>query len=218
MLAVTDTGSGMDAATMALIFEPFFTTKGNDRGTGFGLATVYGIVQQCGGDIHVASEPGRGTTFEVYLPRASNDAVVAARRVEEDLAAAPRSIGPSAAAGETILVVEDEPALRTVTRRILTNAGYTVLIAASGEQALDLCRETPSIRLVLSDVVMTAMNGVVFAEHLKKLRPNIVVLHMSGYTEEAIDRRGGVDPAMFIAKPFSAASLTRKIHDVLRSR
>jgi len=217
VVAVSDTGTGMDERTMAQIFEPFFTTKGRERGTGFGLATVYGIVKQCGGDIHVASEPGRGTTFEVYLPCAPEAAVAEAKRAEE-LASAPQVIVQSATGGVTILVVEDEPALRAVTRRILTNAGYAVLIAATGEQGLDLCRETPEIRLVLSDVVMTTMNGVVFAQHLKKLRPDIEVLHMSGYTEEAIVRHGGIDPAKFIAKPFTAATLTRKVHEVLANQ
>jgi CheY-like chemotaxis protein len=208
MLAVTDTGCGMDAETRARIFEPFFTTKEQGKGTGLGLSMVYGIVRQSGGDIHVYSEPGQGATFKIYLPRKAS--LVA---TESRLPAAPtRSTGD-----ETILVVEDEEAVCNLAKRILGAAGYTVLTAASGGEALAICERHPGkIHLVLTDVVMPEMGGRVFAERLAKVRKGIKVLYMSGYTDNAIVHHGTLEPGTkFIGKPFNAADLARKVREVL---
>jgi CheY-like chemotaxis protein len=208
MLAVTDTGSGMNEQTRARIFEPFFTTKGKGKGTGLGLSTVYGIVRQSGGDIHVYSEPGLGTTFKIYLPRKAS-----ATEIESKIPISPtRLVG-----NETILVVEDEEAVCNLAKRILGAAGYTVLVAASGADALAKCeRHSDEIHLVLTDVVMPEMSGRTLAERLAKLRPGIKVLYMSGYTDNAIVHHGTLDPGTkFIGKPFNAADLTRKVREVL---
>jgi len=209
-LAVTDTGSGMDAKTKAQIFEPFFTTKEKGKGTGLGLSTVYGIVKQSGGNIWVYSEPGQGTTFKIYLPRV--EAAVEVAPVVK--AAAARAPGD-----ETILVVEDEAAIRDIAKRILELAGYTVLTAASASAALLACESNASeIHLLLTDVVMPQMGGRVLAERLAVLRPGMKVLYMSGYTDDAIAHHGTLAPGThFIAKPFSAADLTAKVRAVLES-
>jgi PAS domain S-box-containing protein len=210
--AVSDTGCGMDAATQARIFEPFFTTKEKGKGTGLGLSTVYGIVKQSGGNIWVYSELGRGTTFKIYLPRDfSGSATVTGSR----LAAVPTlSTG-----NETILVVEDEEAVRDVAKRILREAGYKVLTAASPDDALLACQaHKGKIDLLLTDVVMPQMSGRLLAERLALARPGIKVVYMSGYTDDAIVHHGTLDPGTnFVAKPFSAADLTRKILEVLDS-
>jgi PAS domain S-box-containing protein len=210
LIAVKDTGRGMDAATLEHVFEPFFSTKQKAGGTGFGLSTVYGTVKQCGGDVSVNSKPGRGTTFEIYLPR--------------EAALAPRESGvrrtTEAAVGgtETILVVDDEEPLRKVINRMLSSVGYTVLVAGSGQEAIEMCRrhEGP-VHLVLSDLVMANMNGVVLAEHLRGMRPEIRVLHMSGYADEAIGLYGAIDRALFIGKPFTSDALKQEVRAVLDS-
>ena len=209
MLAVTDEGVGMDAATLARLFEPFFTTKGLGKGSGLGLSTAYGIVKQSGGSISVTSEVGRGTTVRVYLPREL--------WATKAMAALPRPTPRRATGSETILVVEDEEPLRRLTRRLLETAGYTVLSAADGEEALLTCeRHMGDIALLLTDVVMPRMNGRLLAERLTKTRPALKVLYMSGYTDDTTLRHGVLDAGtQFLAKPFSEAELTRKVRAVL---
>jgi signal transduction histidine kinase/FixJ family two-component response regulator len=207
-LAITDTGCGMDAQTRARVFEPFFTTKGVGKGSGLGLSMVYGIVKQSGGNIWVYSELGYGTTFKIYLPRVlASDApgpVVSALVT--------RTRGT-----ETVLVVEDEQAVRELVKRILASAGYTVLTAATGSEALLVCESYPNIiHLVLTDVVMPQMGGKALAVRLATMRPGIKILYMSGYTDDAIVHHGTLDPGtQFIGKPFNAADLTKKVREVL---
>jgi FixJ family two-component response regulator len=212
-LVVSDTGCGMDAATQARIFEPFFTTKEQGKGTGLGLSTVYGIVKQSGGNIWVYSEPGQGTTFKIYLPREilAKKAVTGSR-----LAAVPdRATGT-----ETILVVDDEKAIRHIAKGILGAAGYTVLTAAAASDALLTSKaHQGKIHLLLTDVVMPHASGRALAESLAVARPGIKVLYMSGYTDDAIVHHGTLDPGThFIGKPFSRADLTKKVREVLDSR
>ncbi len=207
MVSVTDAGSGMDAATRERIFEPFFTTKEKGKGTGLGLSTVYGIVKQSGGNIWVYSEPEHGTTFKVYLPRV--DAPAAQPNQRPALAMATGS--------ERLLIVEDEDAVRRLAERILQGAGYEVLIAANGADALRLCENhSGAIDLLLTDVVMPQMGGRDLAERLATQCPQLKVLFMSGYTDNAIVHHGVLDPdTRFIGKPFTAAELTRKVREVL---
>jgi CheY-like chemotaxis protein len=207
-LAVTDTGCGMDEQTKSQLFEPFFTTKEKGKGTGLGLSTVYGIVQQSGGNIWVYSELGLGTTFKIYLPRELSVKATAARL---------RAIVEPALGTETILVVEDEEALRKVARRFLEAAGYTVLTAGSGDEALLIsAQHAGTIHLLLTDVVMPRMSGKVLAQALLKTRPMVKVLYMSGYADNAFVHNGVVDEGThFIGKPFTATDVTRKIRSVL---
>jgi signal transduction histidine kinase len=213
LLSVRDTGTGMTPETMDRIFEPFFTTKtgdGGGRGAGFGLSTVYGIVRQCGGDVSVESAPDRGTTFEVYLP-------LSAARVLGDRG--PPAVPARASGGESILVVDDERALRSVTRRILESAGYVVSEAASGEEALRILDEhSGGFHLVLSDLVMPGMSGTVLAARVREAYPAIRVVHMSGHVDEEIDAHGGPHRAPCVAKPFTAVEIKEKIRAVLDTR
>jgi PAS domain S-box-containing protein len=212
MLTVSDTGSGMDQETQARIFEPFFTTKEVGKGTGLGLSTVYGIVKQSGGNIWVYSEPGFGTVFKVYLPRIDEATANSIARLAQE-SNAPRGT-------ETILLVEDEDVVRGLTRKILMQAGYNVLDARSGNEAIRLCAtHAGSIDLLLTDVVMPEISGKEVADRLLELRPSIRVLFMSGYTDEAIVQHGVLDANVkFIQKPFTWIALTRKVREVLNRK
>jgi signal transduction histidine kinase/CheY-like chemotaxis protein len=206
-LVVSDTGVGMNPETMARIFEPFFTTKEPGKGTGLGLATVYGIVQQSGGHIFAYSEPGHGTSFKLYFPRVDAPEAHTALATSE----VPRGT-------EDILVVEDQAAVRNVVREVLERQGYRVLEAPDGKTALDLATKHPAIHLVITDVVMPQMGGRGLADALRTLRPTIKVLFMSGYTGDAVLRQGIRESALhYIEKPFDAASLARKVRAVLDS-
>jgi len=204
----------MDRATQARIFDPFFTTKPKGKGTGLGLSTVFGIVQQSGGGIAVSSEPGKGATFRVYFPRAAESAKV--RPAPAEMARGPAALRGS----ETILLVEDEAAVRSLARSILTRYGYRVLEAQSPGDALLLCeQEARQIHLLVTDVVMPRMSGRQLAERLLALRPDMKVLYMSGYTDDAVVDRGvlGAD-THFLQKPILPEALARKIREVLETK
>jgi PAS domain S-box-containing protein len=207
MLAVTDTGQGMDASVRAHLFEPFFTTKEVGKGTGLGLATVYGIVKQSGGYISVYSEPGRGSSFKIYLPRIETPA---------DAPASAQKGGP-ARGSETVLVVEDEPAVLTLSRRALEAQGYVVLAASDAAAALRVVeRHGGTIHLLLTDVVMPGLSGRELADRLAAQRPGIRVLYMSGYPGDAVVQHGTLPSgSAFLQKPFSPDGLARKVRDVL---
>jgi PAS domain S-box-containing protein len=209
LLAVSDTGHGMDAQTQSHIFEPFFTTKEEGKGTGLGLATVFGIVSQSGGSVDVYSELDWGTTFRIYLPRIDDESAVASR---------PASASPAPAGTETILLVEDAEPLRVMIREILEGGGYTVIEATDPEQALAGAQAPGrSIHLLLTDVVMPRMSGPELAERLRSgatVSPR--VLYMSGYTDEAIGHHGVLEPGThFLQKPFTSEALLRKVRDAL---
>ena len=212
MLAVSDNGLGMDAETQKHIFEPFFTTKARGEGTGLGLATVYGVVKQSGGYVWVYSEPGRGTTFKIYLPRVEEE-VGAGEAVPEAGVAVPGG-------HETVLVVEDTKDLREMIREVLEERGYTVLAASDGEQALALVGErTGPIELLLTDVVMPKLGGAGLARRVAELRPEIRVLYMSGYSNGAVSRQGVLTPGVtLLEKPFTGDALARAVRQVLRGR
>jgi CheY-like chemotaxis protein len=211
MLAVSDTGIGMDAEARARIFEPFYTTKPAGKGTGLGLSTVFGIVKQSGGSIWVYSEPGRGSTFKVYTPRAEKgDAPVQAKAARSALL-----MGSA-----TILVVEDEEGVRSLIGEVLRLGGYTVLLASDAEMAKAMCREHDGpIHLLLTDVVLPKVGGRQLAEVLVTMRPDLRVIYMSGYTDNAIVHHGVLDPGTaFIEKPISPDALLKKMQEVLGIR
>jgi CheY-like chemotaxis protein len=209
LLSVSDTGAGMTEEVKAHAFEPFFTTKGPGKGTGLGLATVYGIVEQSGGRIFVESEPGQGTTFRIYLPAVQQPL---AARATADQAKLSDFRGT-----ETILLVEDQPDVRKLLRSLLASLGYQVLEAADGNAALALVQQAAEpFQLMLTDLVMPGMNGLELAARLTALRPGIRILYISGYA----DRMPGIEDAPnfqenSIAKPFVAAELAAKVREVL---
>jgi CheY-like chemotaxis protein len=207
VVTVSDGGIGMSKETMAHVFEPFFTTKAPEKGTGLGLATVYGIVQQNGGFITVDSQLSRGSTFKIYLPRT-------AREGEPEIATA----SPPASAGAgTILLVEDDELVRRVTAAALESIGYTPLMAAGPEEALRLCTERGAeIKLMLTDVVMSGMTGAELRDQARAILPQIKTLFMSGYTSNVIEKHGVLNEGVhFIQKPFSIEELGKKIAETL---
>ena len=209
MLAVSDTGAGMDSQTLAHLFEPFFTTKEPGKGTGLGLSMVYGIVKQSGGYITVESEVGRGSTFRIYLPRVEN--------VEEQAAGEPAAQARQMGSG-TVLLVEDEEAVRALVQAILCSDGYHVLVAETPEHALDLCRKhRGTIDVLLTDVVMPETSGPELAKLLLAMRPELRVVYMSGYAGEHLDKEGlNCEGALLLQKPFTVSALEQKIQEALR--
>jgi len=207
-LTVTDSGSGMDQTTLVRMFEPFFTTKPAGKGTGLGLATVYGIVKQSGGGIWVDSVVGQGTTFTIHLPRTED--------ADEEEPRLPK-VAPATSGNETVLIVEDEEAVRNVARRILVAAGYQVQVAADGAAALQICAQLPRpVDLLLTDVVMPGMSGRQLVDHLAPQVPQLKVVYMSGYTDNAIVHQGVLDPGThFIAKPFTREELLARVREAL---
>jgi PAS domain S-box-containing protein len=212
MLAISDTGAGMDSETQSRIFEPFFTTKGT-KGTGLGLSTVYGIVKQSGGYIWVYSEAGKGTTFKIYLPRVAEPAE---SPVQVPIAAESASVEPGT---ETILLAEDEANLRYLARQFLERQGYRVIEAADGAVAMQIAvAHEGVIHLLLTDVIMPGMNGRELAQRISEIRPNVKVLYMSGYTENVIGRNGTLDAGVrLLQKPFTLRDLKNKVREVLDS-
>jgi two-component system cell cycle sensor histidine kinase/response regulator CckA len=208
LLAVSDTGVGMDAETQAHIFEPFFTTKSQGKGTGLGLATVYGTVQQSGGHVWVYSEVGRGTTFKIYLPRVP---ATTARNTHH------ATKSHALQGTETVLLVEDDAVVRELVRRTLVLYGYTVLEAANGAEAIELCRQSDAqIHVMLTDVIMPQVNGRDLAQAVLESRPETRILYMSGYSGEAVVRHGMLTHEMpFLQKPFTPEALARKLRELL---
>jgi PAS domain S-box-containing protein len=208
MLAVSDNGHGMDNKTLKKIFEPFFSTKEIGKGTGLGLSTVYGIIKQNKGLIWVKSKPGQGTTFKIYLPKESREE----KTRENKKISKPGHIG-----SETIFIVEDDDNLRKFIQKILHNFGYNTLIAENGEHALKVVKENDiSIHLMITDVIMPKMNGKELSDKIQILYPDIKVIFMSGYTDNAISSQGVLEPGLnFLEKPFTAEGLNRKIREVL---
>jgi CheY-like chemotaxis protein len=210
LLTVSDTGIGMDEKTSQRAFEPFFTTKGPDKGTGLGLAMVYGIVKQHGGFIHLYSEPGKGTAFKVYFPaiEAQPDAVPAIRREEIVRGGT-----------ESILLAEDEEAIRTLAERILTGYGYTVLVARNGEEAIEMFRQNKEIDLAVLDVIMPRKGGKEAFDEMHHQNPLLKVIFMSGYSADAIHDSFVLTAGMpFLQKPFGPTILARKVREILDTR
>jgi two-component system, cell cycle sensor histidine kinase and response regulator CckA len=210
MLAVTDNGSGMDAETQAHIFEPFFTTKEQGKGTGLGLATVYGVVKQSGGYVWVYSEPGHGTTFKIYLPRIEEEVTPESRDSRVASSSLPRG-------SEVVLLAEDEKGVRELAREYLEMSGYTVLEAENGHVALELATmHVGPIHLLMTDVVMPGISGRELADRVVSIRPGIKILYMSGYTEQAVVHHGILQTdAVLLQKPFSLAKLATKLREIL---
>jgi len=211
LMEISDTGIGMDEETRARIYEPFFTTKAQGKGTGLGLATVYGIVKQSGGHIWVYSEPGKGTSFKLYFP--STEAA-ASRPTSDDIT--PRSLHGV----ETILVVEDEGVVREVIKQVLEMNGYIALMAKSADEAEEMFKSHGGdIHLMITDVVMPGRSGPELASLIKSQRKDVKVLYMSGYSDEAIVRHGIISGGVaFLPKPFSPNQLAHKVREVLDSR
>jgi CheY-like chemotaxis protein len=211
LLDVSDNGTGMDSETQAHIFEPFFTTKEKGKGTGLGLATVYGIVKQSGGFIWVYSEIGKGTSFKIYLPRVDNT---------EERHGVPRPTEAIPSGTETVLLTEDEMDVREIARQFLESGGYTVIEAKDGSEAMKLFRESRNkIDLLVTDMVMPGMTGQELAVRLQLERPELRVIFMSGYSERAATEMADADPGVrLLTKPFSRASLLRAVREILGVR
>jgi CheY-like chemotaxis protein len=209
VMSVNDTGQGMDAATRARIFEPFFTTKEVGKGTGLGLSTVYGITRQSGGHVWVFSELGQGTTFKIYLPRVNEPP-----RAPSDPAAPPLFVAEAPA---TILIVEDNKAVRELIERVLSGAGYTVHLAGNPMEARELCAKAgEKIDLMLTDVVMPDMSGPTLARQLRAARPDMKVVLMSGYSGAALQQRDeAIADVAFLEKPFSSGQVLRAVRAAL---
>ena len=212
MLAVTDNGCGMDGETQAHIFEPFFTTKEKGKGTGLGLAMVYGIVKQSGGYVWVYSEPGRGSSFKIYLPRIEDETSVGGNIRTPESRSLPRG-------SETILLVEDEKGVRELTREYLQMCGYSVIEAENGHTALELASmHAGPVQLLMTDVVMPGISGRELADRVKRLRPEIKILYMSGYTDQAVVHHGILESdAILLQKPFTLAALASKLRELLNA-
>jgi two-component system cell cycle sensor histidine kinase/response regulator CckA len=208
VLTVSDTGVGMDKATIERIFDPFFTTKAEGKGTGLGLATVYGIAKQSGGFVDVYSEPGQGTTFRIYLPRFFGDAEQPVQKKE---------LG-SVRGSETVLIVEDEPLLLEIVQEGLQELGYGVLAAGSPGDAILLCeKHVGEIRLLVTDVIMPTMNGKELQQRLERTKPGLRTIFMSGYTADVVTHRGIVEAEIFfVQKPFTIRALAGKIREALQ--
>jgi two-component system cell cycle sensor histidine kinase/response regulator CckA len=207
VLTVSDTGVGMAPEVQARLFEPFFTTKEPGKGTGLGMATVYGIVTQAGGTVGIYSEVGRGTSFKVYFPRAD---------AAEMVAVAPAPIARAHSGSQTILVVEDEGGLRELARKLLERQGYIVLVASNAKEALRLSDDHPDIDVILTDVIMPGASGPELTQQLVERRPDLRVIYMSGYTEDGIVHHGVLNPGVaFLHKPFTSDTLGQKIREVL---
>jgi CheY-like chemotaxis protein/two-component sensor histidine kinase len=207
LLSVTDTGCGMDEETQSRIFEPFFTTKDKGKGTGLGLSTVYGIVKQSNGYIVTQSKLGLGTTFRIYLPLAEEN---------KDQSEGCKTTTQASGGSETVLLVEDEESVRELVRQTLQSRGYNVLEAENGEAGLEVAaNHSGTIHILISDVVMPGMGGRALAEQMKRAHPQIKVLFLSGYTEDAVIQGGLESGTSFLQKPFTLQALTRKVREVL---
>ncbi len=212
MLAITDTGCGMDKETQSHLFEPFFTTKEKGKGSGLGLSTVYGIIKQSGGNIWTYSEPGLGTTFKIYLPRVEETSLAYKPEIRRKEISAPGGT-------ETVLLVEDEEAVRSMVSKVLQNKGYRVLEASHGNAALEVCDKFEGpIHLMVTDVIMPQMSGRELAERLALMRPEMQVLYMSGYPDNTIVQHGVLEPGTaFLQKPFTINALELKVREILNS-
>jgi len=210
LLQISDNGSGMDEDTLAHVFEPFFTTKEVGKGTGLGLATIYGIVKQNGGLINVESQAGLGTVFRIYLPRCFESTTIA-EPAEDSLATG---------CAETVLLVEDDDTVRRMTAKMLANLGYRVRTAGTPREAISQCEQEPSaIHLLITDVVMPQMNGPALRNRLDAIKPGIKALYISGYTNDMIQHRGVLDEGThFLQKPFDIKSLAQKVREALHGR